>query len=292
MRISRRSTLGIILLVFLITIAVFLVLRTRSSSTFDGNRAYQDVLAQVAFGPRTPGSIAHTETIQFIASELEIAGWTATLQQETWLGHDVTNIIASRSEAINPTLILGAHYDTRISADRDVGQAIGQPVPGANDGASGVAVLLELARTLPKDVIPIWLVFFDAEDNGNLPGWEWIIGSRLFFEKLTFQPQAVVIVDMVGDSDLHIPIEANSDPELATEIWETANELGYAQFSYQRSSAILDDHTPFVEAGIPAVDIIDLAYPYWHTLADTPDKVSPNSLQAVGDTLLTWLKGK
>jgi glutaminyl-peptide cyclotransferase len=292
MRILRRSIPAIVLLVILTTIAVFILLRTRAASNFNGDRAYQDVLAQVSFGPRTPGSTAHIKTIQYITLELERAGWTVTLQQETWQGHAVTNIIASRAGAVIPALILGAHYDTRISADRDTGQAVDQPVPGANDGASGVAVLLELARTLPEDVIPLWLVFFDAEDNGNLPGWDWIIGSRLFYEKLTYQPQAVVIVDMVGDSDLDLPIEANSDPELAAEIWDTASELGYSQFSYQRSNAILDDHTPFVEAGIPAVDIIDIAYPYWHTLEDTSDKVSPNSLQAVGETLLTWLRRK
>jgi Zn-dependent M28 family amino/carboxypeptidase len=152
-----------------------------------------------------------------------------------------------------------------------------------------VAVLLELARTLPEDSAPVWLVFFDAEDNGGIDGWEWIIGSRTFTSSLTIQPRAVVIVDMIGDADLQIPIEGNSDASLVQEIWSVADELGYQQFSRESSGPILDDHIPFLQMGIPAVDIIDLAYPYWHTLADTPDKVSPESLEAVGRTIWAWI---
>ena len=165
-----------------------------------------------------------------------------------------------------------------------------QPVPGANDGASGVAVLLELARTLPADSVPTWLVFFDTEDNGRVEGWDWILGSRAFAEEVTVQPQAVVIVDMIGDSDLNIYYEKNSDPTLRAEIWSTAADLGYdKQFIQEEKYNMLDDHTPFVEKGIPAVDMIDFDYPYWHTVQDTPDKVSAESLKAVGDTLWHWV---
>jgi Zn-dependent M28 family amino/carboxypeptidase len=136
----------------------------------------------------------------------------------------------------------------------------------------------------------IWLVFFDAEDQGNLPTWEWIMGSSSFAESLDDQPEAVVIVDMVGDSDLNIFIEKNSDQELAQDIWGIAADHGYGeQFLSDPKHRIVDDHLPFLHVGIPAVLIIDFNYPYWHTLEDTIDKVSPDSLKVVGDVLLLWL---
>jgi Zn-dependent M28 family amino/carboxypeptidase len=104
------------------------------------------------------------------------------------------------------------------------------------------------------------------------------------------QPRAVIIVDMVGDADLNIYKERNSDPEIMDEIWGTAKRLGYeSKFIPDYKHSMLDDHTPFLEAGIPAVDIIDFDYPYWHTTQDTPDKVSAESLQVVGETLRAWL---
>jgi Zn-dependent M28 family amino/carboxypeptidase len=135
----------------------------------------------------------------------------------------------------------------------------------------------------------IWLVFFDAEDNGRIQGWDWILGSRAFVDGLSGKPDAVVIVDMVGDMNLEIYKEKNSDQELTESIWGVAAQLGYHQFKPTPKYAMLDDHTPFLQAGIPAVDIIDFDYPYWHTSQDTADKVSANSLEAVGETLRTWL---
>jgi Zn-dependent M28 family amino/carboxypeptidase len=165
-----------------------------------------------------------------------------------------------------------------------------KPVPGANDGAAGVAVLLELARTLSDQNLPVWLVFFDAEDNGRIEGWDWILGSRVFVQSLDSTPEAVVILDMVGDSDLKIYYEKNSSPALRSEIWDTAIGLGYGDiFIKQEKYAMLDDHTPFLQAGIPAIDIIDFDYTYWHTTEDTPDKVSAASLDVIGSTLLTWI---
>jgi Zn-dependent M28 family amino/carboxypeptidase len=191
-----------------------------------------------------------------------------------------------------PWIILGAHYDSRLFADRDPNvQFRTEAVPGANDGASGVAVLLELARVIPKDLpLNLWLVFFDGEDNGNIQGWDWILGSRGFVENLKGKPDSVIIVDMVGDRDLNIYIEKNSDPGLSSEIWQVANRLGYSnQFIPVRRHRILDDHIPFLEAGIPAVDIIDFDYPPWHTTADTIEQISPDSLKIVGETLRQWL---
>lgn len=278
-------------------IAISLVLRLRQppppyfGETFDGQRAYADVEKQVAFGARTPGSEAHRQTVNWIRAQLADAGWMSEVQETAWDGQPVRNIIASR-DGQPPKVILGAHYDSRLFADNDPDPANHTlPVPGANDGASGVAVLLEIARVLPADSIPVTLVFFDAEDNGRIPGWDWILGSRAYAASLTHLPQAVVIVDMIGDADLRIFQEANSDPTLSAEIWQTAARLGYADvFIPEVRYTILDDHIPFIERGIPAVDIIDINYPYWHTLQDTPDKVSARSLQIVGDTVLAWLK--
>jgi glutaminyl-peptide cyclotransferase len=258
---------------------------------FDGERAYQDVLAQTALGPRTVGSPAHDRAVDYIRGELEQAGWKVETQAAVMMGHPIRNIVAQRGDSA-PALILGAHYDSRLFADRDPDPARrGDAVPGANDGASGVAVLLELARTLPPDTSQLQLVFFDAEDNGDIPGWEWILGSQAFVAGLETRPQAMILVDMVGDSDLFLPQEGYSDPGLAHSIWETAARLGYGDiFLDEPGVRILDDHIPFVEAGVPSVDIIDINYPYWHTTADTPDKVSAESLEAVGATLLEWVK--
>jgi Zn-dependent M28 family amino/carboxypeptidase len=178
------------------------------------------------------------------------------------------------------------------------------PVPGANDGASGVALLLELARILPHQLITnqvgnqtgvkqIWLVFFDAEDNGNIPGWDWILGSRAFVQSLEDKPTAAIIVDMIGDANLKIFQEKNSDPVLTKEIWDQAQALGYTdEFIPYPKHSMIDDHIPFLEAGIPAVDVIDFDYAYWHSTEDTPDKTSADSLKAVGDTIITWLVNK
>ena len=260
--------------------------------SFDGNRAYADVKTQDSFGPRIPGTAGHDQIVQWIKSQLTQASWQVEVQQTSLGGHPIQNIIARRGQPGQPWLILGAHYDTRMVSDQDpdpVKRAL--PMPGANDGGSGVAVLLELARDLPTTLQKqVWLVFFDAEDQGDLPGWDWILGSRAFANSLTSKPDAAVIVDMIGDANLNIYKELNSNPVLTDMIWKVAASLGYEnQFIAQGKYRMEDDHTPFLEKGITAVDIIDFDYPYWHTAEDTPDKVSASSLQAVGDTLLKWL---
>jgi Zn-dependent M28 family amino/carboxypeptidase len=259
-------------------------------STFDSNRAYADVLAQTDLGPRPVGSPAHDKVIVYIRDQLEGAGWTVEVQRSQMMGQPIQNIVAHRGESA-PVIILGAHYDSRLLADRDPDPAKrSQPVPGANDGASGVAILLELARSLPADIVPLELAFFDAEDNGNIPGWDWILGSQAFVAALETKPEAMVLVDMIGDTHLTLPQEGYSDPTLTRSIWDTAERLGYGKiFRNARGASILDDHIPFVQAGIPSVDIIDIDYPHWHTTADTADKVSVDSLQAVGATLFEWL---
>ncbi len=268
----------------------FLAQPTTVSSTFDGQRAYADVQTQVAFGSRVPGTEGHAKALEWIRTELESAGWQVEIQSSEALGHPVKNIVAKGSDQ-PPQFIIGAHYDTRMFADQDPDPAQHTTyVPGANDGASGVAVLLGLARSLPKDAVPIWLVFFDTEDNGNIEGWDWILGSREFVKNNPIQPRAAIVVDMIGDADLNVYKERNSNPELTNAIWAAAKELGYdSKFIPEYKYSMIDDHTPFLQAGIPAVDLIDFDYPYWHTVQDTPDKVSAESLQAVGETLRTWV---
>lgn len=257
---------------------------------FNGQRAYADVETQVAFGARVPGSPGHAQVQEWMRDELESAGWQVEIQTSEAMGHPIENVVAKRSDE-PPQIILGAHYDSRMFADQDPDpQQHTRFVPGANDGASGVAVLVELARSLPEDTVPIWLVFFDAEDNGRIEGWDWILGSREFVKNNPVRPQAVIIVDMIGDADLNIYKERNSNVQLTDEIWATAKSLGYGNtFIPEYKHSMVDDHTPFLDAGIPAIDIIDFDYPYWHTMQDTPDKVSAASLKAVGDTVHAWV---
>ena len=263
------------------------------SCDFDGNHAYTDVQTQVAFGPRIPGSDGHARAQAWILDELVKAGWQVEVQESEAMGHPIQNIVAKRGDE-DPQIILGAHYDTRMFADNDPDPANhSKSVPGANDGASGVAVLLELARVLPNDTVPVWLVFFDAEDNGRIDTWDWILGSIEFVKNNPVKPQAVIVVDMIGDIDLNIFKEKNSNTELTNEIWNVAQSLGNdTAFIPDYKYSMIDDHTPFLRAGIPAVDLIDFDYPYWHTLQDTPDKLSAASLQAVGETLQAWIMGR
>jgi glutaminyl-peptide cyclotransferase len=260
---------------------------------FSGERAYRDVEKQLAMGPRIPGTPGHEQIVEWMTDELERTGWQVEVQETEGMGIPIRNVIGKRNAVgqSQPWLILGAHYDTRMFADEDPDpEKRDQPVPGANDGASGVAVLLELARVLPKDLPgQVWLVFFDAEDNGRITGWDWIMGSRAFVEELKNHPDAAVIVDMIGDADLQIYYERSSDQQLLQSIWDQAERLGYNQFIHEPKYHMIDDHTPFLEAGIRAAVLIDFDYPYWHTTEDTLDKVSAESLGAVGRTMEEWL---
>lgn len=294
---NRRLILSLIILGLLSVLSAvgwFAWMKTQPEPVlrFDGERALRDVAAQVAFGPRTPASEAHQKTIAYIQTELTAAGWQSRVETAQFGGQTALNILATRNKKA-PVILLGAHYDSRLVADNDPNPANQTvPVPGANDGASGVAVLLELARNLPAESTATALLFIDIEDNGRLPGWDWILGSRAFAANLPIPPpQAVVIVDMIGDADLNIYMEKNSDPMLTRQIWETAKNLGYeSAFIPVEKYRVTDDHVPFIEKGLRAVDLIDLDYPDWHTLQDTPDKVSASSLQKVGETLLAWIR--
>lgn len=260
---------------------------------FDGESAYDYLLAQMEFGPRYPGSPGHEAVGDYIIETLTTLGWE--VEEQFFPYQDITgrNLIGRANVGAGPVIILGAHYDTRAIADQSSGSD--EPVPGAVDGASGVAVMLELARTLDLELIDreIWLAFFDVEDNGNegLPGFDWIVGSTYMAENLTVQPEAMVLADMVGDADQQLYYEGNSDEALQMLLWEIAADLGYGDyFIPEQRFTMIDDHLPFARQGIPAVDIIDFDYPYWHTVEDTADKASPDSLLRVGRTIEVWLE--
>jgi hypothetical protein len=265
-----------------------------ASLRFDGQKAYTQVLAQEAIGPRPTGSPQGWAAGDYIIQQLKALGWTVETQEFVFRGVRGRNVIGKAGQG--PVVILGAHYDTRPAADMDPDPAKRQqPILGANDGGSGVAILLELARVLNRDTLDrqVWLAFFDAEDRGRLDGWPFSVGARQMAQTLTVKPQAVVVIDMVGDADQNIYYETNSSSELSAKIWAIAGQLGYGDTIIpQPKYTIIDDHLPFKEQGIPAVDMIDFDYPYWHTLADTADKVSPASLERVGRTLEAWLAEK
>jgi len=258
--------------------------------SFEGERALTRVGEQLAFGDRSPGAAGHGAMQAWIREELAAAGWSANAQSFSYHGVQLVNLIGSSADAGSPYIILGAHYDNRPLADQASVPDPG-PVPGANDGGSGVAVLLGLANVIPPEHLGcrLQLAFFDGEDSGGLNGWDWVVGSTYMAEHLDQPPDGVVVVDMVGDKDLQLFYERSSDPGLRQAIWETASGLGYGSFVPELKYSMTDDHTPFLNQGIPAVDIIDFDYPYWHTPQDTLDKVSASSLESVGRTLQAWL---
>lgn len=268
---------------------------------FDGTIAYRHLLAQTEIGPKPTGSDAGWATGDFIIKKLESAGWSAESQAFIYKGIKGRNIIGrhgsgSKIRSSTGVIILAAHYDTRPAADRDPNPAHrAEWIQGANDGASGVDVLLELARVLKNDGggDEIWLVFFDAEDRGQLAGWPFSVGARYLAEHLTVNPKSVIIIDMVGDANQNIYFERYSTALLGEEIWAVAAKLGYeSYFIPEVRHFVIDDHIPFLERGIPAVDIIDFDYPFWHTVEDTVDKVAPESLERVGRTLELYLEDK
>ncbi|MBI9047830.1 MAG: M28 family peptidase [Anaerolineaceae bacterium] len=257
---------------------------------FDEEIALSYLETQLSFGYRYPGSEGHTQTIDWLQQELQNNNWKVTLYEYPYYDLVITNVVAHR-DGTAPHILLGAHYDTRITADQDKDQPQ-TPVMGANDGASGVAVLLELSRVLPQSISnEISLAFFDFEDQGNIGQYQWIAGSNALANDPIFAlPDQVIIVDMIGDADLNIYMDHNSDEVLSQEIWAAAADLDYQSFLIPETKySMYDDHVPFKEKGIPAIDIIDFDYPYWHTTQDVAENISSKSLGIIGETLLYWL---
>lgn len=265
---------------------------------FDRGTAWRYLEAQLAFGPRPVGVPAHEKLKEYLAAELRKTTDDVQLQQWTdpTLKLPLTNLIARYPGQGSGSVLLAAHWDTRPTAEYDPDPANrSKPIPGANDGASGVAVLLELARVLKANPPPVtvWLIFFDGEDYG--PGTDrMFIGSRYFAKNQPpGTPRKGVLLDMIGDADLSVPKEQISlerAPEVIAEVWAAARKAGHAAYFPDRvGDSVYDDHVPLLDAGIACIDVIDFEYAPWHTLADTADKCSPRSLGVIGETMVAWI---
>lgn len=273
---------------------------------FSGERALALVADQMAYGPRTAGSEDADEMGDWLIAELRSMGWDVVIQPfPVTLSVTETvsarNIIAIRGDGGSgqPVALLGTHYDTRLAADADPEPARRQqPVPGANGGGSGVAVLLELARTLDVAASQhvVCLAFFDAEDNRGLPGWQEPLGSARFLMAQSdiprcANPRFAVLIDAVGGREQRIALPTGANPGLSGQLWRMADALGYgesivAEVIAQGPSFV----DAFLEAGIPTVAMIDTGYPYWHTTLDTADKLSASSLARIGQLMELWLE--
>lgn len=273
---------------------------------FSGDSAYANVERQVSFGPRVPGTEAHRLCGDWLAAELRRKGLEVTEQTATLTTFDGTsipmrNIFASINPDASDRTLLLAHWDCRPWADNDPDASRRkEPVMGANDGASGTAVLLELARNLAGSgsAKGIDILLCDAEDWGSEGDDDsWALGTRYFAEhpiKEGYMPSKAILVDMVGAKDAVFPREYFSQraaPSLVDEVWSKASALGYGEmFPNRLGSAVNDDHVELLKAGIPAIDIIDYRegsgfFPYWHTTGDTLDKIDRETLAAVGRIL-------
>ncbi len=290
-----------ILMPILLAFVCLVASATESIPGFDKKSAFAYLEAQCAFGPRVPGSKAHlrcrdyfVKTLSSFAEKVETQPFEITLSRSKQTV-EAYNIIARFRPEQGDRIILCAHWDSRPWADEDPDPKFhSTPVLGANDGASGAAVLLEMARIFHAHPPPVGvdIVLFDGEDAGDSGDtWSWAKGSQHFAAQLkrSEYPRFVVLLDMIGDRDLAIPREAYSleyAPELMAKIWEIASALKIKSFLPDRGPAVMDDHIPFLRLRIPAIDLLDLDYPHWHTSKDTPDKCSPDSLDDVGRVLV------
>ena len=275
-----------------------LTVQAAYAPAFDGSLAFTHLTAQCSFGARPPGSDNLSLCRNYIAGCLTSYGWHVTFQNFTYIDVGCTNVICRWGPSENASLVLGAHYDTRPRADQDSKpENRMKPIIGANDGASGVAVLIEFANALPEAVRQsVELVFFDAEDSGGINGWQWIVGSTYYVEQLSAERKntirAMILLDMVGGAGLRLLRETTSIKSLQDTVWSIAQELGYGEtFLNENGAPIIDDHKPFLDSGIPSLDIIEHdPFPwYWHTLEDTPDKCNATSLDVVGEVVETFV---
>jgi len=271
---------------------------TPPADRFDGQRALQHIAQQVSFGPRSPGHKAKQQTIDYIQKLLQPDAdqWVIQpFQRDELSGNNLWASFYADSKSPTPQrrIMLAAHWDTRPIADRDSNNRNrSQPVIGANDGASGVAVLLEIARLLAAQPAPVTvdLIFFDLEDMGNINGLPFSIGATEFVRKNRFyRPAAGVVVDMVCDRELVIPREGfsrQSAARLQDHIWQIAANQASDVFIDRSGSFIEDDHLPFIKVGLEVVNLIHWPFPdSWHTSADSIERCSAESLQKVGDVI-------
>jgi glutaminyl-peptide cyclotransferase len=261
---------------------------------FDAGRAWEHLRQLVAIGPRPSGSPAIEQTRKYIKDQLAAAGLTAVEQaweEETPIDKvKMVNLVATVHGARKERIVIAGHYDTKLYRQfRFV---------GASDGGSSAAFLLELARVLKtrRNALTIELLFLDGEE-ARMPDWHGTdntYGSRHYVDVARRDGslaslKALVLIDMIGDRDLDIRRDTNSTPWLTNIIWEAAKRQDLDDYFIADSTKIEDDHLPFLAAGVPSVDIIDLDYEQWHTAKDTLDAVSARSFQVVGDVVLAAL---
>jgi glutaminyl-peptide cyclotransferase len=272
---------------------VSLLLAIQAPSGFDSTRAWEHVRQQVAIGPRPSGSAAIAKTRQYITAQLNALGIKVTEQPfegATPLGPvKMVNIIGTIPGRSPDRIILASHFDTKLFREfRFV---------GASDGASSTAALIELARVInARKELPftIELLFLDGEEAViEWSATDGTYGSRYYVDAARKSGslksiRALVLLDMIGDRDLTIRRESNSTRWLTDILWNTAQKLGHRAFMDEETT-VEDDHLPFLKAGVPAVDIIDLDYAPWHTAQDTLDAISARSLQVVGDVVVAAL---
>jgi glutaminyl-peptide cyclotransferase len=272
--------------------------RTPRAREFAGSAAFRYIETQVGFGPRIPGTPAHRRAAAWLDSLLRQRADTVIAQSWTHVtargdSLPLTNFIARFKPRAAKRILFLAHWDSRPTADGPASSDSTKPVPGANDGGSGVAVLLGVADVLKRapPSVGVDLLFVDGEDYGdftNTPD-DVLIGSRYYAAHPVAGPQPLyaVLFDLVADKDLQIFEEGNSvvgAPEVVELVWDTAKDLGYAgTFVATPKHTLIDDHLELQKAGIRAIDVVDFDYPAWHTPEDTIDKVSAASLQIVGD---------
>jgi|SRR5687767_7502311 len=275
--------------------------RTTPAAAFDGARAYKWVERQVAFGPRPPGTAAHDSCFAMLVAALranaDVVETDSFHYESPDLGKRVPlmNVLARFRPADTRRVLLAAHWDTRPWADRDPDSTRrAEPILGANDGGSGVAVLLELAERLKRRAprIGVDIALFDGEDLGTdaNPGG-YFRGSKRYVEWRASEPPPlfVIVVDMVGRKNASFYWEGNSyarASNIVVLVWDRARDMGIRQFRNGVKFSISDDHIPFLEAGIPAIDVIDFEFPEWHTHRDDLSVIDRGTLEAVGRVLL------
>lgn len=273
---------------------------------FDGANAFKYLTAQTDFGPRNPNSNGHENCLRYLQSEMQKYADAVNLQSFTQPGYKnetlkLTNVISSFNMQSTSRILLVSHWDTRPMADQEsLANRKNKPILGANDAASGIAILIEMARHFKTNPPPVGvdMLFVDGEDYGNENDLKnYFLGARYFakHKPVGYAPMFAILLDMVGDKQLEIkrePYSIRFAPDIVNLVWSTARDLGVYQFADGEQRPTADDHLPLNEAGIKTIDLIDFDYPdetnkYWHTLEDTPDKCSPESLEAVGKVLLT-----
>ncbi len=262
-----------------------------STGGFDGRRAYAHVARLVAIGSRAPGTEGIRKAREYIRSQLQSFGCkveTDNFHASTIIGPvAMENILANIPGESPNVILLTTHYDTKRMEN----------FVGANDGGSSTGLMLELARLLcsRKNALTIWIAFFDGEEAfGEWSATDGTFGSRQMAAKLAASSElkrikAMMLADLIGDRKLWIKREVNSTRWLTDLVWATAARLGYRSIFVDATVPIQDDHLPFLKRDVPAVDVIDLDAPYWHTSGDTLDKISPRSLAIVGHVFVESL---